>query len=62
LIIAPASGAGAGAVDADAEESFDALEVVSAPHPHSNPQSRISGAIFLGCIYLSESLFASIEY
>jgi hypothetical protein len=33
LIIAPASGNGAGVVATSAEESFGAFEVVSLPHP-----------------------------
>src|SRR5262245_7133826 len=60
-IITPASGSGAGVAVMSGEESLGAFEVVSAPHPQSDAHSRISRAIFLGCIYLSESLFVSIE-
>jgi hypothetical protein len=57
LTIAPTSGNAAGVDVKGAEEPLGAFEAVSPPHPQSDAHNRINGAIFLGCIHLSEMLF-----
>jgi hypothetical protein len=57
LIIAPTSGNGAGAALRSDEESLGAFEAVPPPHPQNDAHKRINGAIFLACIYLSETLY-----
>src|SRR5215813_1886398 len=61
LTIAPTSGNGAGVDVKGAEESLGAFEAVSPPHPQSDEHNRISRAILLSCICLSDMLSAGVE-